>query len=548
MKKLMIGAAAVALLTACGNNAEDAVDEAVTDVAGAGELAAESAENALADLSNIVLRSGNSANAGEALAAMSLNTSGAGRLSFAGSTTEDDGATFTDVEFTVPDEDGSIIIGEMVFDGLDMVDGQASFSKLSLSNIQIVPDDPEDAEDGELGIANIELLNPSPELAAWVASLTGNGEPAPFPEADAVSFDKWSLSDLDFVLDDGSETADFSIANFELGNVADQKMGVARIADVALTGSGEDGPFSMSLNSLSAVGADLSFFDAIRENIDDEEALMAAVMAQSAENPMEPGYDSFSIDQLAVDFDGVNFNLPSLNTNVTRNDAGQAVAFVTPRYTMTLDADSAAGDAGSELANVLGMVGYETVEISGEGKSAYDPDTDTVTFDTDSNYLSVADGFTMKFGGEIAGYSNYASSLGTMDFASMADGSQPDPTAMQNALSELVLHDFTLELDDDSMVDRVFNLVAAQTGDDPASLRQQAVAMTSMAPMMAAGSGVDVNILTEASTAVAAFLSEPGTLTISLNPSEPLTAATFMDLEDPSAITKDMLGLSVTHE
>ncbi|MEO0467036.1 MAG: hypothetical protein AAF216_10890 [Pseudomonadota bacterium] len=545
MKKLMIGAAAIALLTACGESADEAVEETVVDVAEAGELAAASAEDAFAELGNIVLRRGNAASASEALAAMSLDTSGAGRLSFASSDTDDDGASFVDVEITVPDEDGSIMIGELVLDGLDMVDGQASFSKLSLNNIQMVPGDEAAADDGTLNVGNIELLNPSPELASWVASLMGEGEPADFPEGDAVSFDKWSLSDLNFAMDDGADTADFNIASIELGNVAEQTMAVARISDISLTGSSEgEGPFTMSLGSMTTTGADLAFLDVVRENFDDEDELASALMELSSENPVDPGYDSFSLDTFNLNFDGVAVDVPSLDINITRNDDGVPIANRTLPFTMSLSADADAGEAGSELAGALGMVGYETVEISGEGQSAYDPDTDKLSFDTDNNYLTVADGFTMQFGGEVEGYS----ALSGLDFAAMADGGEPDADLMEEALSELILHDFTLVLDDDSMVDRVFNLVAAQTGDDPSALRQQAVAMTSMAPMMAAGSGVDVNILTEASGAIAEFLQTPGTLTISLNPSEPISAATFADMEDPSAITKDFLGLSITHE
>lgn len=545
MKKLMIGAAAIALLTACGESADEAVEETVVDVAEAGELAAASAEDAFAELGNIVLRRGNAASASEALAAMSLDTSGAGRLSFASSDTDDDGASFVDVEITVPDEDGSIVIGELVLDGLDMVDGQASFSKLSLNNIQMVPGDEAAADDGTLNVGNIELLNPSPELASWVASLMGEGEPADFPEGDAVSFDKWSLSDLNFAMDDGADTADFNIASIELGNVAEQTMAVARISDISLTGSSEgEGPFTMSLGSMTTTGADLAFLDVVRENFDDEDELASALMELSSENPVDPGYDSFSLDTFNLNFDGVAVDVPSLDINITRNDDGVPIANRTLPFTMSLSADADAGEAGSELAGALGMVGYETVEISGEGQSAYDPDTDKLSFDADNNYLTVADGFTMQFGGEVEGYS----ALSGLDFAAMADGGEPDADLMEEALSELILHDFTLVLDDDSMVDRVFNLVAAQTGDDPSALRQQAVAMTSMAPMMAAGSGVDVNILTEASGAIAEFLQTPGTLTISLNPSEPISAATFADMEDPSAITKDFLGLSITHE
>jgi hypothetical protein len=69
-----------------------------------------------------------------------------------------------------------------------------------------------------------------------------------------------------------------------------------------------------------------------------------------------------------------------------------------------------------------------------------------------------------------------------------------------------------------------------------------------MLPMMAAQTGIDPAIATDISTGLTSLLQNSGTLTISLNPQTPLSASTFADIEDPSIITKDMLGLTVTHE
>ncbi|MEL6210751.1 MAG: hypothetical protein AAFR44_11355, partial [Pseudomonadota bacterium] len=66
-------------------------------------------------------------------------------------------------------------------------------------------------------------------------------------------------------------------------------------------------------------------------------------------------------------------------------------------------------------------------------------------------------------------------------------------------------------------------------------------------PMMAGGAGVDMNLVTEATTALSAFLQSPGTLTIKLDPETPLSAEMFASLEDPSSLTKETLGFSMTH-
>ena len=69
-----------------------------------------------------------------------------------------------------------------------------------------------------------------------------------------------------------------------------------------------------------------------------------------------------------------------------------------------------------------------------------------------------------------------------------------------------------------------------------------------MAPMMMAGSGVDPELLSEASTALSSFVSDPKTLTIKLAPAEPLAMSTLATMEDPSALNKAALGFSATNE
>ena len=546
MRHLLVGAAAIAVLAGCGGSNQ----QGEADLGKAGEATANSIENALNDLGNITLRGGDAAQARNALAAMSLDTSGAGRVSFADSSVEDDGARFTDVSVSIRgDEDGDgadLVIGTMEFDGLNFENEAASFSSLKLSNIEIVPRDEEDRADGSMTIANIDLLNPSPELAAWVASLGGSGVPAPFPEPSAVNFDRWSLNGFEFNLDDGEEVVDFTIDSIDLGGAENAKMAVASLNSIAIAGTSDEGvPFAVNLDAINLLGADLAFVEAIQAHAGDEEAMSEALMGALYDNPMDPGFDRFQLENLSFAGEGVSFAMPSLDSFVERDADGNPNRFVTPDFSMTLSADPAAGEAGSELAGVLGSIGFETLELKGAGVSTYDAATDTLEYSADDNYLALTDGFTLRYGGKFEGYNEYARSFANMDMDEMAGA--PDQQIMLDAVSNLILHDFTLVLDDQSMVDRVFNLVAAQSGEDPAALRQQAIAMTAMAPMMAAGAGVDMEIVTEATTAVSEFLQEPGTLTITLAPAEPISAATFADIEDPSQITKDMLGLSVTH-
>lgn len=546
MKNILMGAAAVALLTACGQNGGGDVSSVVEN---AGAPAVRSAERALKDLGDVVLRTGDANEANAVLEAMMLHESGAGRVTFASKTVDGAGAVFEGASVALPeagDDGGTVSFGTVTFEGLDMTEAGPSFARLRLEDIEVAPNDPEEAEQGTFTIASFDVANPSPELAGWFASLLGAGSPSAFPGAEAIRLDRMTMDDLNVDIDTGQEKMKAKIDGLELAGFGDDALAVAILSGLSFDVEEDGEPFSMTLDALSITGADLAVFSAMMENIGDEEAMAEAIFSTAYNNPIDPGYNTFVVNGLNLNAQGVSLALPSLDSSVQRNGTGDPTRFVTKPYTLTLDADPEGGDLGSQLGGALGMVGYERLELSGEQASDYNPDEDIATFSASNNHVTLKDGFSLRFGGKIGGYKAYGAALSNMALEDMVEG-DPDNEAMMQAISALTLHDLELTLTDDSLVDRLFNLAAAQSGEDPAQMRQQAVAMVSMAPMMAAESGVDMDMLTQVTAAVSEFLQEPGTLTIKLDPAAPLTAATFQGLEDPSAINGELLGLSVTH-
>ncbi|MEL7040100.1 MAG: hypothetical protein AAGL90_01175 [Pseudomonadota bacterium] len=524
MKKLMFGAGALALLAGCnGSGTSNEVSIAEPQ------------------LKEIVVRAGDPAEAADALAAMALTDSGSGVLGFASSAIDGATATLTDLSLTGTE---GLKAGSLVLEGLEMEDGQANFGKMSLNDITFSVED----EDVSMNLGSIELINPSPELAAWMAASL-NGQDAPFPAADQIVFDSWSMNGLTGEFADLEAEGTFGIEKIEIRDMVDLKAAQAMISGLSVNGidDSEGMSFNAKLGSLSATNVDAKMVQAIQENIDDEEALFGAILDIAYEDPMEPGYDAFQMDDLALDFGGASFAIPSLVSGIERNAAGQPVKFVTQPYTMSLKADSEGGEAGEALLQGLSVIGYEELELQGEGFMTYDPDQDTVVFDPETNYLELIDGAKFSFGGKIGGYSAYAKEAATsFDFESLADGGEPDPMAMTNALGQLIFHDLEISIADNSLMDRAFNAAATAQGSDPTELKSQIGMGLAMAPMMAQGSGVDMALVTEATSALSSFISDGGTLTLKLAPESPLSVASIMANPDPSAYTKETLGFTAT--
>jgi hypothetical protein len=539
MKYLLTGVAAIALLTACGgkDKVETAGDTAVQEI---------SASKGGDKLPKLKLRKGDAATAGQAITAFSLTNSGDGRVSFAGSDVKGDTATFTDITLTPEGEDdGTVTAGALKFEGLGMLNGQANFSRMTLSDISLNPPADEEGE-GSGKIEAIQLVNPSPAMAAFVASLLGQGEPADLPEGRELSFDLWSMDALNFNVDtEDGEKGNFLINKIEVNNLQDEK--AARMLLDGMTfdmyDPDEDTTVKANLGKIDVRGANLSWLTALQENAGDEDEMAAAFMQTLNQDPADPGYDNLTMSDLDIDVSGAKAVLSKLSSNVKRDKEGRAVETTTAPFKLTVS--SGEGKVGEQLAGGLAMLGYEKLELSGEGHTKYDPETDIVSYVEGKNYYKLEDGFKLDISGKFEGLKAMSDMASA---AAMDDDSTASEDVMENALENMVIHGFAFSLDDDGIVNRAFNAYAAQSGEDPQQVKNQLVGLMAMAPMMAAGSGVDASLVTEVTGALSSFITDPKTLTIAVAPQEPLRVSTLANMDDPSALTKAYLGLSATNE
>ena len=521
--------AATALVAACGGKKDDAATGEAAAPATVGDVR----------LPGLSLRSGNASEASAALAAFSMQETGSGRVSFASKDVSGANATFRDIAIEVEDGETPIRASSLEFVGLEMTDAGAAFSQMTLSGITLAPED----EEGEVAISEVRLTNPSPALAAWVAGLFGEGEPGDLPSGEALSFDGLSLAGLAFSGTDAEELERFEIGRIDLRGMGPEKLAAMVIEDIAFEArdEGEDMDLAFSVKSVQVAGAGTKVIQALQESGGDEEAMLASIMSLTASNPGDPGYDTVLIDALDMNVGGVAFSLPSMESGVTRNAAGQAVRGVTKPFEMTVTADPE-GTLGGQLAGPLGLMGYEQLAFRAAQDVAIDPEADAVTSRSAGNYLELVDGFRLSGGGKISGLAEYNRQIAEL---ALSDEAGTDPAAALEPFSSLSLYDMEIMIEDKSIVERAFTAIAAMNGDTPENMKAQAQMSLGCLPMLAAPSGIDPAILTELSGALSSFLAKPGTLTIKLDPEAPITGASFTE---PSQVTKASLGFSAKAE
>ncbi len=117
-----------------------------------------------------------------------------------------------------------------------------------------------------------------------------------------------------------------------------------------------------------------------------------------------------------------------------------------------------------------------------------------------------------------------------------------DQTVIQN----IALEGMTVRIEDEKLLNFIYGVAGQQYGQDAEQMRQTAVGMMGFASMQAAQLGPDY---VDYVSAIQGFMTDGGTLEISMAPKEKLTMAVLVDLEEagPEAIP-GILGLSVTHK
>lgn len=446
----------------------------------------------------------------------------------------DDGEDDEDMDADEP----VLVAEEMIFNGLRLQDdGSSVFKKVTLNNLEVdnVPDD----ENVEATIGNVTLDEPTPELAAWVTGLLGQGEMTDTPDMDDFQFKAFGISEISFGGGDEYSSGEFKLGSFVVEDFYDYKAGVAKLEGMTFdfTDEWSEESFTFSLEEMGFTGLDLKLIKAFEE--EDDYGIASSLMDIIMEDPMDPGLDSFNLKELNFVGGGLTVALPSMSYMVERDKNDVPTRIVMPEAKLTVTADEE-GSIGSELAPFMAMMGFDEIVFSVAAEYTYDPETDIGNYK--QTYIAVDDAFALNLTGKIGGVEDMADAMKEMDIEAYMMGGDDPMEMMMELYGPLEIHDLKLTITDDGIIDKGFALAAAEQGADPKELRMQIAGMVSALPILGADSGVDMALLTEVSSAASDFIKEGGTLTISLNPEDPILVGDLM--ADPLSVTKASLGLT----
>ena len=455
---------------------------------------------------------------------------------------ERDGAdgsyTFSDVELL--DESGEVrgTISGMELLGLRTVgeDGVA-VTRAEFDDISLM------AEEARFEIDDLVMIEPRADDLARV--LDADDADLELPDVEALSLSGLSVTDTSSPNAAGRLTlASLAFADASEPTASD---GLVRLSDLAFTGEGGGNtPMSFTLDSIDVSG--LRSLDAINPG-------MIGELADQVGNSVDMPFDAASIGEARMSADTFRMVSNGLVARMDKNDDTTVSRLVMDDIVFSFDG-APSEPALSSVHEAFQGLGYERFVMRAAGRTVLDEATDTAT--SEGGYFEIEDGLRVEIDSTILGTAAMRDAVqARIAQAGPAPGPDADEDTVRiyqqtvaeagmSSLDMLKLGAVEMRIDDNSLVERIFEMVGQQQGSSPKVLRAQAKSMLMLATMTGAGAsvGVDNAVINEVATAVGEWIDSPGSeLVISLAPAEPIA---FTDAQD--GLTQERLGLSATVE
>ncbi len=423
---------------------------------------------------------------------------------------------YTYKNLNVRSEDGHLVnIGVLELTNVRMDNDSPYFDRADMKNVTIT------APDSAVTIGNISLSDPSPEFSRSLM------------EAIEKIDDMRNLRRLDLDLNMGIEGKAFGAILMDnilvdgkggsaglktLGWREDAKTGKAAFLlerFLATSQETSDSPETkISIGSVSGTGLDAKAFRDIQSDDKTHKQSVFDLFGYYA-----PAAADIAVKDIMVQSSTMTAQTEGvISRSIHRGDNTEVQQVLKP-LTLSFSGQPEGGDAYRLWEGVKGA-GYEDLIIS--GSHTVNVDNAAKAFSITNGNLSLKDGFKLDY---------------TLSGQTAA------------GIDDTTLTGLTLNLTDQSIVDRAFTYFALQQGKTPSKAKMQAkgaLMLGGAAAAFMAPSGEDQAAITQTVNSLAGFIDQGGQLQIALNPQAPLTLEDMQNI-DPMSASPKQFGLTVNH-
>ena len=425
------------------------------------------------------------------------------------------------------DDDGQLTIAKAELVGVHMEGEVATFDRADFSGIKIY----DETEDVTVTMKTLSVARPTPDMAKAIITSLQNIKDLDdldldVDDADAdMGFGALGMSGMKITSDDinlstdslmWGEDQDTKLTDFKIKNV---NFKLAEKTDDAMTGT---------LKSFSATGIRGDIFDNLPDTSKGPLGMIGGF------NPLAQMYSTIKMEDLNFDSDVVEIRSKGFEGKST--EKGGVVTQRSVGEPFIIQLKDAPKDPDAKRAyEMVKELGFDELVFQSSQTTVLDSNKDTV--EVKDGFFSMKDGFKLSY--------NYgASGVKAMtDKMKNSNGqNQPD---LQAALNDMKLKGFQLRLEDQSIVERSLKLAGKFRGAEPEQVKKELKVALSLAPLMAGG--LEGEMLGEIAGAFGDFVEDGGTLSLVMNPKEPISVTSLADYKR-SNLTKSDLGFSAKAE
>lgn len=442
----------------------------------------------------------------KALEGLNLVKSNDNSLSWAKSAGKAGNYTYSDLK--AQSDDGVLSIDKAQLFGVHMDGETATFDRADFSGIKIH----NEADNMTVTFGDMSMARPTPAMAKSIIGSLSNIETLEIDE-DNLGFGALSVSDMrvkSAELNGGIDTMIWG---------EDKNSGLADILidDVNMNFESKQGESGkLTLSGFSATGLRPDIIKGVSNPVS-----MAGKFGSAGKN-----FDEVKLDNLVFDSTVVAINTKGFSGKATEKGGVTTIKQASQPLTIKLKESPKNRQAARSFA-IVQELGFDELVFQSSQTQIIDSNTDTVT--VKDGIVSMKDGFNLDY--------NYSAS-GMNDLkALLNDGA--DGSDINAAMQTMTLNGLQIRLEDKSIVDRGLNLAAQMQGTSPDTIKQQ-IKIASAGASLFSGAGLEAALMGEMGSAVSKFFENGGTLSVVIDPVEPVAMSEIANLKRSNLTIKEL--------
>ena len=465
----------------------------------------------------------------QALGELNLLTESGDALSWAKTSGKNGNYSYTNL--SAKDDDGQLTIAKAELTGVHMDGDIATFDRADFSGIKIYDAE----EDVTVTLGTLSVARPTPDMAkAIIASLQNIKDLDDLDMKDVnvdMGFGALGMSDMKI----SSEDVNLSADSLMWGEDPETQLTDFKVKDVSFNlTENADEPMTGSLKSFSATGIRSDLFDNMQNVGKGPLGMMGGF------NPLAKMYSTIKMEDLNFDSNFVAVTSKGFEGKSTEKGGVTTQRSVGEPFIIKLK--EAPNDRDAKRAyDMVKELGFNELVFQSSQTTILDSNKDTV--EVKDGFFSMEDGFKLSYNYGASGVKAMTDQMKAMDDAGM--NSRQGQADIQAAMGSMKLNGFQMRLEDKSIVDRGLKLAGKFRGAEPEKVKKELKVALTLAPMMA--SGLEGEMLGEIAGAFGDFVEDGGTLSIVMDPKEPISVTELADYKR-SKLTKSDLGFSAKAE